>query len=346
MNPTKKIETINNAPSGDGGKILVTGGSGLVGKELIAQLLAKGQKVIAIYNKTALPDFNSPLLQQFHCNILDVVGLEEIMEQQNIGQVYHCAAIVTFNPSRIRELFKINVEGTANVVNAAVNAGVKKLVHVSSVAALGRIRENETVNETMKWTEETSNSNYGQSKYLGELEVWRGIGEGLPAVIVNPVIILGDGNWDAGSSKIFKSVYDEFPWYSEGVTGFADVRDVAKAMIALMESNISSERFIISAENKSYRELFTLIAKAFNKKPPHKMVTAGLAKIVWRTEAIKSWFTNKDPLVTKETVETALAMVYYDNSKLKNFLPGFHYTKMEDTIAHTCGLLQQKLNNR
>ncbi len=326
--------------------ILVTGGSGLVGKELIAQLLAKGKQVIAIYNKTALPDFNSPLLQQFSCNILDVAGLEEIILAQHIEQVYHCAAIVTFNPSRKNELFKVNVEGTANVVNAAVNAGVKKLVHVSSVAVLGRIRENEMVDETMNWTEETSNSNYGQSKYLGELEVWRGIGEGLEAVIVNPVIILGDGDWEAGSSKIFKSVYDESPWYSQGVTGFTDVRDVAKAMIALMESNISSQRFIISAENKSYEDVFNLIAKAFNKKRPHKMVTPFIAKMVWRLEAIKSWFTRKDPLITKETAATALAKVNYDNSKLIKFLPGFQYTKMEDTIIHTCGLLQQKLNNR
>lgn len=326
--------------------ILVTGGSGLLGKELIAQLLAKGKRVVAIYNKTALPNFNSPLLQQFHCNLLDVIGLEEIMQQQQIEQVYHCAAIVTFNPSRKNELFKINIEGTANVVNAAIDAGVKKMLHVSSVAALGRIREDKPVTEKMNWTEETSNSNYGKSKYFGELEVWRGIGEGLQAVIVNPAVILGGDDWEAGSSKIFKSVHDEFPWYSEGVTGFVDVRDVAKSMIALMESNISSERFIISAENKSYKDVFALIAKTFNKKPPHKMVTPMLAKLVWRLEAIKSLFNGKEPLITKETATTALAKVYFDNNKLKQFLPGFTYTAIEDTITHTCGLLQQKLNNR
>ncbi len=323
--------------------ILVTGGSGLVGKELITQLLAQGSAVTAIYNKTALPDFNSPLLQQFHCNILDVAGLEEIM--QGMDQVYHCAAVVTFNPARRHELFKINVEGTANVVNAALQAGVKKMLHVSSVAALGRIREDEAVNENMNWTEETSNSNYGESKYLGELEVWRGTGEGLDVVIVNPVIILGAGNWEGGSSQIFKTVYDEFPWYAEGVTGFVDVRDVAKAMIALMESNISSERFILSAANKSYKEIFGLIATAFQKKMPHKKVTPLLAKIVWRVEAIKSLFTGKDPLVTKETAAAALARVNFDNSKLKKFLPGFAYRKMEDTITDTCAALQQKVNN-
>lgn len=324
--------------------ILVTGGAGLVGKELIQQLLDKGNPVTAIYNKTPLPSFNSSILQQVNCNILDVQGLEEIMQQQHIQQVYHCAAIVTFNPSRKYELFKINIEGTANVVNAALNTGVKKLVHVSSVAALGRIRENEAITEKMNWTEETSNSNYGKSKYMAELEVWRGIAEGLEAVMVNPTMILGDGDWNAGSSQMFKSAYNEFPWYAEGVTGYVDVRDVAKAMIALMESNISAERFIISAEDRSFKDVFTLMANAFGKKAPHKKVTPFIAKAVWRLEAIKSLFSGKDPLVTKETAKTALATVHFDNSKLKKFLPGFAYRSIEETITYTCELFQQKLN--
>jgi len=322
--------------------ILVTGGSGLLGKELITQLLARGKMVRAVYNTSPLANFNSDKLEQFQCNILDVVGLGEAIK--DIEEVYHCAAIVTFNPKRKYEMFKINIEGTANVVNTALDAGVKKMVHVSSVAALGRIREEEAINEMMNWTEETSNSNYGQSKYLSELEVWRGIGEGLNAVMVNPVIILGAGDWNSGSSKIFQSVYNEFPWYTDGVSGFVDVRDVAKAMIQLMASDITAQRFILSAENKSYREVLNLMANAFGKKPPYKKVTALIAKIVWRLEAIKSMFTKQDPLVTKETAITALAKVYFDNSKLKKFLPEFSYRKIETTIADTCAAMQQKLN--
>lgn len=321
--------------------ILVTGGSGLLGRELITQLLAKGEQVRALYNKTPLPEFAAPV-EQVACNILDVMGLEEAMK--GIDQVYHCAAIVTFNPKRKRELFKINIEGTANVVNAALDAGIQKMVHVSSVAALGRIRENEAVNETMNWSEETSNSRYGESKYLAELEVWRGIGEGLNAVMVNPVLIMGAGDWNEGSSHVFKTVYNEFPWYTEGVTGFVDVRDVVKAMIALMESDISAERFIVSAEDRNFKDVFTLIAKAFGKKPPYKKVTKGLARIVWRWEALKSRFTGNDPLVTKETAATALATVHFDNSKLKSFLPGFRYRPLEETISDTCAAFQQKLN--
>jgi dihydroflavonol-4-reductase len=322
--------------------ILVTGGAGLLGKELITQLLAQGKTVRAIYNKTPLPNFNSPNLQQVQCNILDVIALEGAVT--GIEQVYHCAAIVTFNPKRKQELFKINIEGTANVVNAALEAGVKKMVHVSSVAALGRIRENEMIDETMNWTEETSNSNYGQSKYLSELEVWRGIGEGLDAVIVNPVIILGAGNWNDGSSKLFQSVYNEFPWYATGTTGFVDVSDVAKAMIQLMGSGITAQRFIISAENKTYQQVFNIMAKAFGKKPPHKKITPFIAKIVWRLEAIKSFFTKQDPLITKETTKTAFAKVNFDNSKLLKYLPQFRYHKLEDTITGACAALQQKFN--
>jgi dihydroflavonol-4-reductase len=321
--------------------ILVTGGAGLLGKELITQLIAQGKSVKAIYNKTPLPNFNSNLIQQIQCNILDVVGLEEAM--QNVEQVYHCAAIVSFNPKHKQQMFKVNIEGTANVVNAALDAGVKKMVFVSSVAALGRIREDKPIDETMNWTPETSNSAYGQSKYLAEMEVWRGVAEGLDAVMVNPVIILGNGNWEDGSTKIFKSVYEEFPWYTTGSTGFVDVKDVVKAMIALMESTITAQRFIISAENKTYQQVFNVIANAFEKKQPSKIVTPLIAALAWRVEAIKSWFTKKEPLLTKETTKTALAKVTFDNSKLLQHLPNFWYNKIEDTITRVCKELQSNL---
>ena len=322
--------------------ILVTGGSGLVGKELIHRLLERGERVTALCNQSPLDDFHSPLFRQVPCSILDIAGLEAAME--GVEQVYHCAALVSFNPTRKKELFSINVEGTANVVNAALNTGVRKMVHVSSVAALGRIREKEAIHEAMQWTEESSNSLYGKSKHLAEMEVWRGIAEGLDAVIVNPTIILGNGDLHSGSTHIFKSVYDQFPWYAEGITGFVDVRDVVKAMIQLMNSNVTSERFILSEGNHTYREVFEKIAKAFGKKPPHRRITPLLAELVWRLEAVKSRFTGKDPLVTKETARTALTKAFFDNSKLPKYLPGFSYHSLDDTIIHTCQLLQQKLN--
>lgn len=320
-------------------KILVTGGAGLVGNELIKQLLVAGEKVKAIYHSTPIR-ISDPNLESCQCDILDVTGLGEIME--GITNVYHSAAIVSYDPKDKRRILKINIEGTANVVNACIDANVKKLVHVSSVAALGRIRENEMVTEQMNWTEETSNSVYGKSKYLGEMEVWRGIGEGLEAVIVNPTLILGGDNWETGSSAIFKNAYNEFPWFTEGVSGFVDVRDVARTMILLMNSEISSQRFIVNAENLPYKEIFSLIARSFGKRPPYKRVTPFLTELIWRVEAFKTKFNGKKHLLTKETVRTAQAKVYFDNSKILKALPQLQFTSINDTITHCCSNLKEK----
>jgi nucleoside-diphosphate-sugar epimerase len=318
-------------------KLLITGGSGLVGKELIRQLLDDGQSLRAIYHSTPI-SISHPNLELIQCDILDVVTLEESM--QGITRVYHCAAIVSYDPKDKMRVLKMNIEGTANIVNACINANVKKLVHVSSVAALGRIRKGEMVTEQMNWSEETNNSNYGKSKYLGEMEVWRGIGEGLQAVIVNPSLILGGDNWESGSSAIFKNAYNEFKWYTDGVSGAVDVRDVARAMILLMNSEISGQRFILSGENLPFREIFTMIAKCFHKKPPYKKVTPFLAEIIWRLEVLRTKFTGKKHLLTKETVRTAQAKVYFDNSKILDALPRFQFTKIKDTIEYTCSTLK------
>jgi dihydroflavonol-4-reductase len=320
-------------------KILVTGAAGLIGSELVKQLLEKAFKVTAIFHSTSL-NITHPNLTARQCDILDTVGLEEIMK--GVTHVYHCAAIISFEPKDKYRLLKINVEGTANVVNACLDAGVQKLVHVNSVAALGRIRNGEVVNEQMNWSEETSNSVYGKSKYLGELEVWRGIGEGLQALIVNPSIILGGNNWENGSSALFRTAYNEFKWYTEGITGYVDVSDVVCAMILLMNSKISGQRFILSAENLSYKEIFSSIAKCFGKKPPPKKISPFIGEIVWRLEAIKAGFTGKKHLLTKETARTAQASVYFDNNKILNELPGFNFTPIAISIAHTCATLKEK----
>ncbi len=314
--------------------IFITGASGLLGANLLHALVQQGKKVKALY-RSSIPGIpGADRVEWIKGDIFDIDLLETCME--DVERVYHCAAVVSFNPKRRKELFKTNVEGTANVVNACLNTGVKKLLHVSSVAALGRIREHETITERMQWSEETSNSAYGKSKYLAEMEVWRGIGEGLEAVIVNPVIILGAGDWSKGSSEIFKSAYNEFPWYTEGVTGFVDVADVVRAMLLLMESDITSERFILSAENITYRQMFSMIAEKFGRRPPSKNVTPLIAAIVWRLEAFKAMFTGKAPMVTKETAATALAKVYYDNSKLTGMLPGFAYTPISTSVERIC----------
>ena len=320
--------------------ILVTGGTGMLGAHLIEMLYEQGKLVRAIY-RSEIPAALAHAAEWVKADILDVVALEETMT--DIAQVYHCAGYVSFNPKHKKQLHQINIEGTANVVNACLDSNIEKLIYVSSVAALGRIRLGQMIDETMNWTEETSNSEYGKTKYLGEMEVWRGIGEGLNAVIVNPSIIIGHhGDWTKGSMAIFKNIYNGFPWFSTGGTGFVDAIDICKIMIILMESNISAERFIISAENRSYQDLFFMIADAFEKKRPYKQVTPFLASIVWRIEKIKSWFTHKDPLVTKETAATALATASFNNNKFLKSFPSFEYTDLQKSVQNICNTLKSK----
>lgn len=317
--------------------ILVTGGTGLIGSYLLKDLVKQGQPVRALYRSAKPPLLSEQEKQKIEwvqCDILDVVALDEAM--QGVEYVYHVAGLVSFDPSKKKELLKINIEGTANVVNAALNANVKKLVHVSSVSALGRKRDGQAITEAQNWTPETSNSVYGQSKYFSEMEVWRAVSEGLNAVIVNPVIVLGYGDWNTGSLAIFKNAYEEFPWYTEGISGFVDVRDVSRAMTELMKSNISGQRFILSGDNWKYHDVFSTAAKYFGKKAPSKKVTPFLSAIVWRLEKIKSMFSGKSPLLTKETALTARTKVYFNNKKIQEHLPGFSFTPLEETIRWSC----------
>jgi len=318
--------------------ILVTGASGLVGSHLVQSLIEKGLAVRALY-RSSKPNYKgAEKVDWVKGDILDVSSIAEAMK--GISQVYHCAALVSFTPKQAAAMLQANIEGTANIVNACIEYQIQKLVYVSSVAALGRIREDAPINETMNWTPETSNSVYGKSKYLAEMEVWRGMGEGLNVAVVNPVIILGAGDWNKGSSEIFKSAYHEFPWYTKGVSGFVDVLDVVDAMQLLMNSNVQGQRFIISGANIEYKEVFTRIANAFGKRPPYKQVTHLLAAIVWRIEAIKGMITGKAPLLTKETAATAQAVVHFDNTKFLKAFPAFKYRSIEETIQRTCNELK------
>lgn len=321
-------------------KILITGATGLVGSCLLKHVMEQDGMIIALYHhKKPVGEFPAHVQWQ-QADILDITTLEELFADTQ--QVYHCAAKVSFDPKDKHALYQTNVEGTKNVINAALNSSIEKLVYVSSVAALGRIREGILVHEKMQWSKETSNSVYGHAKYLAEMEVWRGIGEGLNACIVNPSIILGESDWTSGSTAIFKKAYEEFPWYSIGTTGVVDVRDLVRAMHLLMQSTVSGERFIISAENISYKDLLTYIATAFQKQPPTKKVTPFMAALIWRLEKIKAMLTHSKPLLTKETVHTAMTSIYYDNGKFLRQFPAFAYTPLPVTIQRICDYLRKE----
>ena len=318
--------------------ILVTGGTGFLGAYVIRELLDKGYAVRAIRRGNTLPAFiPAHRLQQAQWiagDVLDVSGLEEAME--GVDGVIHTAAMVSFSGRDRSELFRVNVEGTANVVNAALTQNVRRFVHVSSVAALGRSGQGETVTEKKSWEESKYNTSYAISKFRGEVEVWRGIGEGLPAVVVNPSTILGYGDWNSSSCTLFRSAYKEFPWYTEGVNGFVDVTDTARAIVCLLESDIVAERYILSGDNWTFRRLFETIATGFGKKPPSREATPFIAGIAWRTARLKSLFSGQPGILTRESARIARTSTYFDNGKILEQLPGFRFTPLEETIRQAC----------
>lgn len=311
--------------------ILVTGASGFLGSHLLQALVHQGATVRALYH-TRKPTFEHPKVEWLNCDLLDVYAVEDAMV--GISQVYHCAAIVSFDKKDRERVIEQNRASTANVVDEALNAKVEKLIHVSSIASLGRaIKEGTLVSEETHWEDSPNNTAYSIGKYQSELEVWRGMAEGLNAAIVNPGIILGEGDYELGSSKLFKTVYEELNWFTEGINGWVDVQDLLKAMIALMNSDIRNERFIITADNFSYKDIFTWMAESLEKRPPQKKASALMSGLIWRLSALKSSLTGKTSSITRETARTAQTKVFYDNSKLLKFLPKFSYTSIKKTIA-------------
>jgi nucleoside-diphosphate-sugar epimerase len=299
----------------------------------------QGFSVRAIKRTTAqLPEFIEPAILNkvdwVEGDILDVVALEEAM--QGVDAVIHSAAVVSFSKKERSKMYHVNIEGTKNVVNTALETGVPRILYISSVAAIGRKLTGGTVNEKAQWEDSKANTHYAISKFKAELEVWRGFAEGLEGVILNPATVLGYGNWNQSSSGIFKSAYNEFKWYTNGVNGFTDVEDLARAAVMLLESAITEERYIVCNDNWPFRKLFDTMADNFGKKRPYKEATPFLSAVAWRLEKIKSLFTGRKPLLTRESAKVANSFTQFDNAKLLKTLPGFAYTPLEVTIQKAC----------
>jgi dihydroflavonol-4-reductase len=319
-------------------KVLVTGGTGFLGAYIIRRLVDQGYAVRAINRQNNIPFFLPTEVRDevewLRCDVRDPLGLDDAMT--GVDAVIHAAGRISFSAKERRELWSINIEGTANVVNAALERNIRRFVYVSSVAALGRTGGSEEVTEEKSWAKSPYNTNYAISKFHGEMEVWRGIGEGLPAVIANPSTILGFGDWNNTSCAIFRSVYNEFPWYTEGVNGFVDVLDTARAIVRLLESEINGERYILNGDNWSWRHLFETMAKEFGKKPPTREATPFLAGIAWRAEKVKSLLTGRSALLTRESARVAASKTFFNSAKILRLLPDFRFTPLEETIRTAC----------
>lgn len=338
--------------------IFVTGGTGLVGAHLLYELTLAGKPVKALKRETSnlqqvlktfsyYSDKPTELFRQIEWvngDILDYFGLEKMLV--GVTEIYHCAAIVSFDPKERKRMIANNVEGTANLVNAALENGVKKICHVSSVAALGRLDEQQLITEETNWVPSKKISGYSESKFFSETEVWRGIEEGLDAVIVNPSIIFGPANWETGSAKMFKTVSDGMKFYTRGTTGFVDVKDVVRAMIMLMEApnfkTAKNQRFLLSAENLSYQNVFFQIADLLEKPRPKYFASDLLLEFVWRAAIVSGWFTQKAPLITREMAMNSNQVKNFDGSKItKQF--GFEYLPISESIKRTASFLKLEM---
>ncbi len=320
--------------------ILVTGGTGFVGSHLLRSLVKNkdaSNRVRAIRRKRSNMALVADIANQIEwveTDVLDITGLMEAM--QGVKQVYHSAAMISFVGSDRDKMIKINAQGTANVVNAALETGIEKLLHVSSIAALGRSAVNNQVDEKTAWEDSPFNTNYGLSKLLAEREVWRGVAEGLTAVVVNPSVILGKGDWEQSSGRLFSRVWNGLNFCPRGGTGFVDVLDLVNAMLALMDSPLSNERYVLNGENLSYREFFALVAQNMQKKAPRWEASPLLAAFARPFDALRSKITGSPPLITRETMAMSSRRFYYSNAKIKEALPDFRFSPIEATIKRVC----------
>jgi nucleoside-diphosphate-sugar epimerase len=329
--------------------ILVTGGTGLVGSHLLQELTSKGKKVRALRRKSSElafvkhvfhayaenPEQQLKLIEWVEGDVLDIFSLEEAMK--GVTHIYHNAAVISFNASDREIMKRVNVDGTANVVNVALENKVKKLCHASSIAALGRAKQDGITDENTSWVSSRHNSYYAISKYSGEREVWRGTAEGLDAVVVIPSIIIGLSNINKGSMQLFKSIHNGLPLYTSGTNGYISAKDLVKAQIFLMESDIVNEKFVISAENLSYKEVAGMIADGFGKKRPSIKVNYFLAILARNFFKVKSLFTGKPPLITRESARTAMRTYEYSSKKFTG-ISGMAFQSISNTISDICHL--------
>lgn len=327
--------------------ILVTGGTGLVGSHLLAHLIQKNEAVRAIYrSKESLKNVRKVFsyyksldissfdkIEWLEADITDVPSM--IPAFDDITQVYHCAALISFDPADYREMRKVNIHGTAIIANLCIDKGVKKLCFVSSIAAIGDDAQKEVADEENEWQGNEKNHGYAITKYGAEMEVWRASQEGIDVVVVNPGVILGSGFWKSGSGKLFSQVYSGFRFYSEGVTGFVGVEDVVKAMIQLMKSSIKNERFVLVSESLSFKEVLFHIADIFGKKRPSKKVKRWQAELFWRWEWLASKLSSKKPRMSKHSAKSLNHKTYYSNQKIKSTL-SFEFKTIEQVIEKTC----------
>lgn len=322
-----------------------------MGSHLLFELISSGKPVRAIRRQSSdtgmirkifsyysdQADILASKIEWVCADLLDFGSIEDALE--GITEIYHAGAVVSLYPSDHKDMLKVNIDGTANLVNLAVERNIGKFCYVSSVSTLGTAENNGLTTEETFWATSGKNSTYAVSKYGAEREVWRGMEEGLKAVVVNPSVILGPGFWD-DNSGFFRLVWEGLKYYTKGTNGFVDVRDVVKAMIFVMENDLFNERFIISCDNITYRELFSLIAKHLGKPLPSVHVPPWLGNLAWRAEKLRSFLTGSKPGLTKEMAVSTSQQYRFSNEKIRK-ASGLGFIPLEESIRQTCEIFKK-----
>ena len=326
--------------------ILVTGGTGLIGSHLLLALVQGNEKVRAIHRSTSnlqqvrntfarYTNNGDDLFQRIHWVEADVsneFSMQAALEE--VQYVYHLAASVSFDPRGRKSMMHNNIQGTANVVNACLDSNITRLCYVSSTSAIGSGLPGELFTEDDLWSNSKHRSYYSISKFRSEMEVWRGMAEGLSAVIVNPSIVIGPGDWNKSSSRLFSAVWKGMKYYTEGITGYVDVRDVVSVMIRLMDLEVEGERYTVSSENLSYRQVLEMIASCLNKKPPSRHASTAMISLAWRVDWLRHMLTGRARNITRDAVKSSGKKSCFSTEKVKE-ASGFKFMPVADSIRDT-----------
>lgn len=311
-------------------KVFLTGASGLIGSYILKDLVRRDFNVKVLRrSKKGFSEFeNNSQIEWVDGDLFDIPLLRDQLMDCEV--VIHSAAIVSFNPKEKNKMFRTNIEGTRNLVDAALDAKVRRFVHVSSVAALGKTDDGKPISENTKWTSNDERANYDITKFNAELEVWRGAEEGLEVNVVNPSVVIGVSDWLKSSSRLFKFIYQNSKFYTDGIINYVDVRDVSKTVISLVTSSDFGKRMILCAGNIDFENFYSKVAHGFSKPTPKIKIPVWLLTVWQKIENVRASIFRVSPLITKETVRSLQRPSVYNNTE--SLKSGVDYTPLDESI--------------
>ena len=305
--------------------ILVTGATGLVGSHLLLKLIEQDRVLVALYRSESKKNSTLDFLKERtkSAKVAEIIWRKgDVCNQpslavafEGITHLYHCAAFISFAHYKQETLMEVNQQGTTNLVNLAIKHQLKKIAYISSIAALGSDTTSDSIDESTPWNADQDHTPYAYSKFGAELEVWRATQEGVPAVIVNPGVILGTGVEGNPLELLCNQIDNRLLFYPKGATGYVTVEDVVQVLTDLMDSEIKNERFILVAENWSYEQMLHRIALIRKKRPPRIGLRKSWLQIACGLEGILSLF-GKRRFMTQALISSLCDVKHIQGNKI------------------------------